>query len=567
MLALIASPFRVLLATAFFVTITLLIYAPVIIPLVFLLDWLYTSGYIPWDQWRILYTLLFLYVSSILLHVVTDNLFGLTYREVTRDPSIEEATPDHPHLAWLYQAFDQVRKQFPGEKRARIFYNPVAETNAIAFRDLRHKGVMIYDGLLQAIIDNNQPEKRMDAIKGILAHEMSHLTNWDFLSGQYCRALARQYLFHMQVRNKVFEILWAFLPVILVVGLFIRWAMLILHNLTSGIINLLSLLYKRLDAAVSRSIEFRCDRQAAKAVGWQSIFIGLSSLPIRSRSNMFDSHPDGVSRLLYVHQRGAKQSSQQLVSGSILARLTALLLFPILFLLAWWLGEVAEALPQGYFLPAFQTLVGYLHAIPGVTASTQFLINTWEVTITSLTFLVAWGLQESTYLWPWIQTVSLTVWNFTLNFHHNLLSSITQLYQQFIPLLNNWAGWQLHIEDTWLKWLPLISTLLTELLMIRLFFASLGRIKKVWAWLQEKIFLVRFIIATRLFRRKSAPELDSLLVTAFNENNYSAVLRLIKRGAHPARVQLKSGHSLVQHLNLHGSPLANGIARLLPKEK
>ena len=99
-------------ATAFFVTINLLIYTPVIILLVFLLDWLYTSGYIPWDHWRILYTLLFLYVSSILLHVLADNLFGLTYREITNDLNIQEATPGHPELAWFQQAFDQIRKQF-----------------------------------------------------------------------------------------------------------------------------------------------------------------------------------------------------------------------------------------------------------------------------------------------------------------------------------------------------------------------------------------------------------------------------------------------------------------------
>jgi hypothetical protein len=268
----------------------------------------------------------------------------------------------------------------------------------------------------------------------------------------------------MQIRNKVFEILWAFLPVILVAGLFIRWAMVILHNLTSGMINLLSTVYTRLDAAVSRSIEFRCDRQTAKAIGWQSIFIGLSSLPIYSRSNMFDSHPDGVSRLLYVHRRGTKQPSQQLVSGSILARLTALLLYPMLFLLAWWLGEVAEALPQGYFSPVFQTLMAYFYAIPCVTTSIQFLADSGNLLKASLSALLTWSLQESTYLWPWIQAASLTSWHFVLNFHHNLLSHLEQLYQQFTPLLNDWIGWQRHMESTWLKWLPMISTLLTELL-------------------------------------------------------------------------------------------------------
>lgn len=103
---------------------------------------------------------------------MADNLFGLTYREITNDLNIQEATPGHPELAWFQQAFDQIRKQFPSEKRARIFYNPVAETNAIAFRDLRHKGVMIYGGLLQAIVDKNQPEGRIAAIKGMLARNV-----------------------------------------------------------------------------------------------------------------------------------------------------------------------------------------------------------------------------------------------------------------------------------------------------------------------------------------------------------------------------------------------------------
>ncbi|SFC47863.1 Zn-dependent protease with chaperone function [Marinospirillum celere] len=567
MLALIAAPFQVILGTLFFVSITLLIYAPVLLPLVYLLDWLYISGYLPWDQWRLLYTALFLYVSSILLQVIADNVFGLTYRKITQDPQIEEATADHPNLAWLHQAFEEVKQQFPGEKSARVFYNPSGEINAIAFRDLRHKGVMIYGGLVKTLIEKNAPEQRIAAVKGILAHELSHLTNWDFLSGQYRMALARQFNLHMSIRNKVFQTLWTFLPILLIIGLFIRWGMALIHNLTTGLINLLSSLYRRLDAAVSRAIEFRCDRQAAKAVGWPSIFLGLSSLPIQSRSNMFDSHPDGISRLLYIHRRGGEKSSNQLISGSIAARITALLLFPLLGLLAWWLGELAQVLPAGYFDPSFQFLLGQLIAIPGVETAINFLVQSWLVVINSLQYLVFWLLEESTLLWPLVQSLSYQVWDFLIHFHYNLQTGITDLYLQFLPLLNQWTGWQISLDQSALKWLPLASTLLTELFLIRLFFASLRWIKKTLAWIQQKVFLLRFFVATRLFTRKSAPELDRLLVTAFNENNYSAVIRLIRRGAHPARVQLTSGKSLVEHLHLQGNPAASSLARLLPKEK
>lgn len=567
MLALIAAPFQVILGTLFFVTCTLLIYAPVILPLIYLFDWLYTSGYLPWDEWRLLYTVCFLYVSAILLQVIADNLFGLTYRRLTSDPKIEEATQDHPHLAWLYQAFEEVKQQFPGEKSARIFYNPSAEINAIAFRDLRHKGVMIYGGLVQTLIEKNPPEQRIPAIKGILAHEMSHLTNWDFLSGQYRLALAKQFNLHMSIRNRVFQTLWTFLPLLLIIGLFIRWGMAILHNLTTGVINLLGSFYQRMDAAVSRAIEFRCDRQAAKAVGWPAIFLGLSSLPIRSRSNMFDSHPDGVSRLLYIHRRGGEKSGNQIITGSLSARITALLLFPMLGLLAWWLGELAEVLPAGYFDPSFQYATGYLLALPGLDTLTSFLAQGWLLAITSLEFLILWTREESTLLWPVIQQSAEQAWYFVIHFHHNLQAGITQLYQYFLPLVNHWTGWQLHLQQTGLQWLPLVSTILVELFMIRLFFASLRWVKKTLAWIQQKIFLARFFVTTRMFTRKSAPELDSLLVTAFNEQNYSAVIRLIRRGAHPARVKLTSGKNLVEHLQHQGNPAASSLARLLPKVK
>lgn len=565
MFAIIASPFRVILATAFFFSMTVLIYAPVIIPMIYLLDWLYTSGYIPWDQWRILYTVLFVYVGSIFLQVVFDNLFGLTYREIIQDPDIEEASPDHPHLGWLHQVFEQVKKQFPGEASARIFYNPTHDINAIAFRDLRHKGVMIYGGLVNAILDKNTSAFSALAIKGILAHEMSHLANWDFLSGQYCRALNRQYLLHARIRNKIFEVLWAFLPVILIVGHLIRWAMAIVHNLTTALIQLLSSIYTRLDAAVSRSIEFRCDRQAAKAVGWQAIFLGLSSLPIGSRSNVFDSHPDGVSRLLYVHRRGSASAKLQRVYGSFLARLTALLLFPLLFFMAWWLGEMADALPAGYFLPTLDLLISYLNAIPGMTMAWSYLISIWHIFVGSLAVLLEWVVQESLGLLPWLQSLLSASWHFAIHFHHNLLGQIEQIYQYFFRLVNGWLDWKLSLESWLLSWLPFTSTLLAELALLRLMMAAWRASKGFWVWVNQKLFLVRFTLVTRLFRKKSAPELDHLLLTAFNERNYSAVIRLIRGGAHPARVKLTSGYNLVQHLARHGDPLATSIARLLPK--
>ncbi|GLR63958.1 M48 family metalloprotease [Marinospirillum insulare] len=566
MLALIASPLLVIIATAFFVSVTVLIYSPVIVPLFFLLDWLYASGYIPWDQWRILYTVLFLYVSFILLHGIADNLFGFTYRQISQDDNIEEATPDNENLAWLYNAFKQVKEQFPSEKKARVFYCSEGQVNAIAFRDLRHKGVMIYGGLLKKIIDKNTEDASFLAIKGILAHELSHLTNWDFLSMQYRQALAKQFAFHMKIRDQVYATLHQVLPLILIVGLFVRWAMVILYNLSSVVINGIISIYKRLDAAISRSIEFRCDRQAAKAVGWQSIFLGLNSLPINSRSTLFDSHPDGVSRLLYVHRRGGEKSSQQHISGSIVARITALMLYPILFLLAWWLGEVAEVLPQGYFLPVYQLLLVYLHAVPGFTFVTEFLISTWDYLVGSVAFILNWGQQDSSYLWLWTQVQSMSIWGLALSFHDNLLSNVYRLYEIFIVHINNWTNWSLSSNNFFIKWLPFTSTILLELVMVRLLLNSLMLIKKILASINEKFFLIRFTIATRVFRKKSAPELDDLLITAFNERNYSAILRLVRKGAHPARVKLTTGHTLSQHLKSNGDPLASSIARLMPKE-
>lgn len=566
MLALIASPLRVLVATAFFVSITLLIYAPIIIPLVFFIDWLYASGYIPWDQWRILYTVFFLYVSFILLHVIADNLFGLTYREIIQDNNSEEATANNSELAWLYQAFEEVKKQFPSEKKAQVFFTATSDINALAFRDLRHKGVIIYGGLVQAIVNKNTGSEVVAAIKGILAHELSHLTNWDFFSGQYTQALHKQYLLHMKIRNNVYLTLWEFLPVILIIGLFARWAMAILYNFSNVFIRALTAIYIWLDAAISRSIEFRCDRQAAKAAGWQSIFLGLNSLPIQSRSNLFDSHPDIVSRLLYVHRRGGRQSSQQHISGSILARITALMLFPILFLLAWWLGEVAQVLPQGHFSPFYQSIILYFHSIPGFNLAVDWFNYAWDLIVSNLIFVFTWGQQESTQLWPWIQTKSLEVWSSALGFHGHLLVTIENLYHTFFQYTNKVTGWNLKLSDFIFKWLSLISTLFAELLFIRLFLASLSLTHEIFAWLRESLFLVRFALATRIFRKKAAPELDNLLVTALNQNNYSAILRLIRKGAHPARVTLTTGLTLVQHLRKDNNPLANSIARLLPKE-
>lgn len=249
---------------------------------------------------RTAFLLLAFVVSFLMLvYLFFDFLFGFSVRASLKGCVRYEKIKDYDFLT---EIFDQVKNKF-GERGVKLYIKDSDEINAFAVSSLGSKAIVLTKGLINHyLVECPDPKKFLYALRSVVGHEMSHLINKDFLptfliitnqkiTNFVSKILHIIFIFGSQIVN--------FIPFFGRTSKHFMWTTYSVLNfvLTSFNRFIVYNLYELLRRFVSRSIEYRCDRQSAKAFGGKNMALALSMLGESGYFTLFSTHPGSKSRM------------------------------------------------------------------------------------------------------------------------------------------------------------------------------------------------------------------------------------------------------------------------------
>jgi Zn-dependent protease with chaperone function len=234
-----------------------------------------------------------------LIYLLLDFLFGFSVKTSLKNCTRYEKIKDYDFLTDL---FKQVKTKF-GENSVKLYIKNSNDINAYAVSSLGSRAIVLTSGLINHYLNECQdPKHFLYALRSIIGHEMSHLVNKDFLPTFLI-------ITNQKITNSVSNLLFLlFSFVIRLISMmpFGSKSLAQLIRKTYLIINFAVTFFNRfvvyniyefLRRSISRSIEFRCDRQSAKAFGGKHMALALSMLGESGYLTIFSTHPKTKTRM------------------------------------------------------------------------------------------------------------------------------------------------------------------------------------------------------------------------------------------------------------------------------
>lgn len=249
------------------------------------------------------FSLLCFSVSFLMLaYLVIDFLFGFSVRTSLKGCTRYEKIKDYDFLTDL---FNQVKTKF-GENNVKLYIKNSDEINAYAISSVGSKAIVLTSGIINHYLHQcPDPKQFLYALRSIIGHEMSHLVNKDFLPTFLI-------ITNQKVTNFVSNILFIFFSLTIRVSRMLPFGGRQSSQLMSDAYSFINFIftafnrfivyniYEFLRRTLSRSIEFRCDCQSAKAFGGKSMALALSMLGEGGYFTIFSTHPKTKSRMARV---------------------------------------------------------------------------------------------------------------------------------------------------------------------------------------------------------------------------------------------------------------------------
>jgi len=233
-----------------------------------------------------------------LFYLFLDFLFGFSVRSSLKNCKRFEKIKDYDFLSDI---FDQIKTKFD-EKTVHLYIKNSDEINAFAVSSFNKKAIVLTQGLIKHyLVECQDPKRFLNAIRSIMGHEMSHLINKDFLPAFLIITNQKATNFVSSILSIIFVFitrLTSMIPGLRSHALIVNDIYLIIRFiLTSFNRFVVYNIYEFLRRFVSRSIEFRCDRQSAQAFGGQNMAFALSMLGKSGYFTPFSTHPGTAKRI------------------------------------------------------------------------------------------------------------------------------------------------------------------------------------------------------------------------------------------------------------------------------
>ena len=291
----------------------LIVFLPILIillPLVFINEQLFI--YFLTD---IIYITALIISSFIIIYISLDCIFGFSIWGLSKKTvKATKFAKKHQFLNGVIEDFDWLQNKFL-VKNIQLIIQKSDKINAYAISSTRKKIVLLTLGLIMHIRKNcNSEQDFRIAIKAIMAHEISHLINKDYLPTLLLFANQKATKLMLFIVNLIFNLFQFLLVKIPIIGVIL----LLLLNLTHKILNfivtffykfIIMPIYNFLKLYISRTTEFRCDYQAALACGGENVAFALSFLGSKGYISIFSTHPKTKARINYIKNVQAKKAN------------------------------------------------------------------------------------------------------------------------------------------------------------------------------------------------------------------------------------------------------------------
>jgi Zn-dependent protease with chaperone function len=228
-----------------------------------------------------------------LLYLFLDFIFGFSLRASMKQCTRYEKIKDYDFLTDL---FDQVKNKF-GQKNVKLYIKDSAEINAFAVSSMRGRAIVLTKGLINHyLVQCDDPKMFLYALRSVIGHEMSHLVNKDFLPTFLI--ITNQKITNLT--STILHVIFAFASRAIRMIPMGSWSFSRLILDCYSILNFILTSFNRfvvynvydfLRRFVSRSVEYRCDRQSAKAFGGKNMALALSMMGKSGYFTLFSTHP------------------------------------------------------------------------------------------------------------------------------------------------------------------------------------------------------------------------------------------------------------------------------------
>lgn len=249
-----------------------------------------------------IFILLFVVSFLMLFYFVLDFLFGFAMRTSLKGCQRYEKIKDYDFLTKI---FEEVKDKF-GEKSVKLYIKQSDEINAFAVSSLGGKAIVLTSGIIDHYLAGSEdPKQFLYALRSIMGHEMSHLVNKDFLPTFMIMANQKVTNFVSYLLNIVFNFAARAVSFMPFGGRFSSNLMIEVYMALNFALNAFNRfvvfnLYEFLRRFVSRSIEYRCDRQSGEAFGGKNMAFALSFLGESGYFTLFSTHPQTQRRMAKV---------------------------------------------------------------------------------------------------------------------------------------------------------------------------------------------------------------------------------------------------------------------------
>ncbi len=254
------------------------------------------------NKLQLVFCFIFFVISFLMLfYLFLDFLFGFSVRSSLKNCKRFDKIKDYDFLSDI---FDQVKTKF-GEKNVRLYVKNSDEINAYAVSSFNKKAIVLTHGLIKHyLVECSDPKKFLNALRSIIGHEMSHLVNKDFLPGFLIITNQKVTNFVSSVLTTIFRVITQFFVMIPAMRQY-SYIMTNLYSVTRFLLTFFNRfvvynVYEFLRRFISRSLEFRCDYQSARAFGGHNMALALSMLGKGGYFTLFSTHPGTAKRIAKV---------------------------------------------------------------------------------------------------------------------------------------------------------------------------------------------------------------------------------------------------------------------------